>query len=284
MWWKILLIAMASLIILAILLINIDIQLFNRKVNNDLKTLAARNLETQNGLITEEDIKLLPEPVQRYLRYTQVIGTSRIGTVKLQQKGYIRQAPDQPWAPFVAEQYCTTNPPSFVWIASMKAFPLLSIKARDMYLEGKGNMYVKLPPFVTIADARGPEIDQGSLLRYLGEIVWFPTAYLSEYIQWEPIDNSSARIIMNYQGMKLPATAYFNEAGEMTSFVARRYAAMNGGYQLEDWAVTMAEYQEFNGIRIPTKAEIIWKLSSGDFSPIKLEVTELVYDDPSLEK
>jgi uncharacterized protein DUF6544 len=132
MWWKILLIALASLITLAILLVSIDIQLFKRKVANDIKTLAARNLEPVNGIIIEEDLKLLPEPVQRYLRYTQVIGTSRIGTIKLQQKGYIRQAPNQPWKPFEAEQYFVTKPPSFVWIANMKALPLLSVKARDM--------------------------------------------------------------------------------------------------------------------------------------------------------
>jgi uncharacterized protein DUF6544 len=107
----------------------------------------------------------------------------------------------------------------------------------------------------------------------------FPTAFLNEYVEWEPLDANLARITMNYQGMKLPATVYFNEAGEITSFVAKRYREMNGHYDLEDWAVTMAEYREFNGIRIPTKAEIVWKLSSGDFSPIKLEVTRVVYDE-----
>ena len=85
--------------------------------------------------------------------------------------------------PFIAEQYFTANPPSFIWVASMKTFPLLSIKARDMYMEDKGNMYIRLPLFINIADARGHEIDQGSLLRYLAEMVWFPTAFLSEYIQ-----------------------------------------------------------------------------------------------------
>ena len=281
-------IALVSVIILVVLLINIDIMLFKRKVNNEIKTLAEGSSVTKNGLITEEDIKHLPEPVQKYLRYTQVIGKSKIkskiSTVKIEQKGYIRQAPDQSWIPFAAEQHFTTNPPSFIWVASMKAFPLLSTKARDMYLEGKGNMYVKLPPFITIADARGDEMDQGSALRYLAEMVWFPTAYLSDYIKWEQLDSTSARIIMNYQGMTLPATVFFNEKGEMTNLVARRYTEMDGSYSLEDWAPVMSEYREFNGIRVPTKVEIIWKLSSGDFSPIRLEVTEVVYDDPSLAK
>ena len=37
--------------------------------------------------ITEEDLKGLPEPVQRYLRYTQIIGKEKARTVRLKQRG-----------------------------------------------------------------------------------------------------------------------------------------------------------------------------------------------------
>jgi hypothetical protein len=75
----------------------------------------------------------------------------------------------------------------------MKPAPLFSITGRDMYYEGKGNMYIKLMSLVTVADARGAEIDQGVLLRYLNEIMWFPGAALSDYIQWEVIGNNSTK-------------------------------------------------------------------------------------------
>jgi len=153
-----------------------------------------------------------------------------------------------------------------------------------MYLEGKGNMYVKLPPFITIADASGYEMDQGSMLRYLGEIVLFPTAYLSEYIKWEPIDASSAGVTMDYMGLQCSAIACFNEKGEMLSFNAKRYREVKGKYSLDDWTVSMADYHDFSDIKIPTKCEITWKLKSGDFSSIKLEITEVLYDDPSFRQ
>jgi len=263
MWWKIILITLSSIIFLAASSVTIGNIIFKRNVNGEVADLFKKSKESKPEIITEEDIQGLPEPVKRYLTYAGVMGKEKIKAVRLKQIGYLRQKPDQPWMPLEAEQYFTTDPPAFLWTASAKAFPLISIKARDMYFEGKGNMYVKLPPFITIADARGQEIDQGSLLRYLAEMVWFPTAYLSEYIRWEPLDSNSARIVMNYQGITLPATVFFNEKGEMTRLVARRYAEMDGSYSLEDWAPVMSEYREFNGIRIPTKVE---------------------YDNPSLAK
>lgn len=281
MWWKIILIALGSIVILIGLSVTVGNIMFERKVNSEVEKLFEKSKGIKPQVVTEEDIKGLPEPVQRYLRYTGVIGKEKIKAVRLRQRGYIRQKPDQSWMPFEAEQYYTTDPPAFVWTASLKAFPLLSIKARDMYYEGKGNIYIKLPPFITIADARGDEINQGTLLRYLNEIMSFPTAYLDDYVRRERINASSAKAIMSYQGITVSAILYFNEKGEMIGFVAERYMTVDEEYALETWSTPIREYREINGIRVPTRGEGVWKLSSGDFSYIRLEITEIEYDSPS---
>ena len=54
-------------------------------------------------------------------------------------------------------------------------------------------MLVKLISLFGIADASGPEIDQGANLRWLAESAWFPYAFLGDQIKWEAIDNHSAR-------------------------------------------------------------------------------------------
>ncbi|UCH09319.1 MAG: hypothetical protein JSU61_08750, partial [Fidelibacterota bacterium] len=41
-------------------------------------------------LVTEADLDGLPEPVQRYLRYTGVVGKERIRVVRLKQRGQMR--------------------------------------------------------------------------------------------------------------------------------------------------------------------------------------------------
>ncbi|MBW2618988.1 MAG: hypothetical protein JRC92_08950 [Deltaproteobacteria bacterium] len=224
----------------------------------------------------------MPEPIQRWLRYSQVIEKERTTAVRLKQKGYFRQKEDQEWMPFKAEEYYTTDPPAFLWAATVKTAPMLSIKGRDRYYEGKGNMFFKLLSLVTVVNASGSEVDQGTLLRYLNEIMWFPSAALSDYIQWEHIDSNSAEATMSYQGVTVSAIFYFNERGELTNMIAERYRDIGGQFVLEKWSTPISEYGEVKGIRIPTKGEGVWKLSSGDFSYIKLEIIDIEYKNASM--
>lgn len=186
----------------------------------------------------------------------------------------------QSWMPVEAEQYFTIDEPGFIWKAKIKAAPLFHIVGRDKYYEGKGNMLIKILSLITVADARGKEMDQGTLLRYLVETVWFPTAALSSYIKWEEIDSNSAKAAMSYRGVTASGVFMFNENGEVINFVAERYMALNGRYVMETWSTPMKDYKEFDGIRIPTKGEIIWKLKTGDFNWFQFEITEIEYNKP----
>src|SRR5690349_11542814 len=72
------------------------------------------------SLITADDLTHLPVPVQRYLRYTGVIGKPRIDTVRLKYAGSFRMSLDRPWMPMNAAQIYTTHPPAFQWKAHFK--------------------------------------------------------------------------------------------------------------------------------------------------------------------
>ena len=232
-------------------------------------------------IINEAILSTLPDPVQRYMHFTGVVGYPWIQSARLKQVGKFRQGADRPWMDFSAEETYTTNPAGFRWDAKFKMMGIPLLRVEDKYENGHGAMYGRLAGIKTIFDARGKEIDQGSMMRYLNEVMWFPTAYFSDYVQWLPIDANSAEIIMDYGGVRCPATVQFNKNGEMISFCAQRYMEVNGKYELKNWTVSLLEYGEFNGIKIPSKCEITWELETGDFSPIKLEITDVVYDDPS---
>ena len=278
---KIVLIVLAIpgiIIILMAAAITIGNLTFKQKVKNEIEELFQKSKELKPEIVTEEDIKGLPKPVQRYLNYTQIIGKEKIRTVRLRQKGFIRTKADQDWMPFEAEEYYTTDPPAFIWYASIKSGPFPLIKARDKFYEGKGNMLVKLLASIKIADARGYEMDQGTTVRYFNEIFWFPTAFLSDYIRWEAIDSNSAKATMSYKGVKASAVFHFNEEGELTNFNAERYREFDGQYTMDEWSTPLKEYKEINGRRIPVKGEAVWHLKSGDFCYIKVELTGIEYN------
>lgn len=273
---------LGGIVLLVLLVSVVSNSFFNQKVTKEISQLFANNTLNNDQLIIKSDLKGLPVPVQKWLEYSQVIGKERISTVRLKQKAMMRMNENQGWMPVQAEQYFTTAQPGFVWKARIKAAPLFYIVGRDKYEDGKGNMLIKLLSVITVADSKGKEIDQGTLLRYLAETVWFPTAVLSNYIKWEEIDSRSAKATMSFGGISASGVFTFNEQGEVINFVAERYREFEGQYELNIWTILMREYQEFNGIRIPTEGDVIWKLETGDFNWFQFEITEIEYNKPLL--
>jgi len=67
--------------------------------------------------------------------------------------------------------------------------------------------------------------DEGTMQRFLGEIVWFSSAALSPYISWEAIDDLSAKAKMEYKGTIGSGTFYCNKQGDFVKYSAQRYKA-----------------------------------------------------------
>ncbi|MGI6649622.1 MAG: DUF6544 family protein [Bacillota bacterium] len=267
-----------NLIILLALTIGFAFWNFNTQVNQEIReTLAQIRLE--ETIITEEMIKNLPNPVQRWLINSGVIGKEQIQTVYLKQKGFMKLKPEQKdWIEAEAEEYFTIDQPVFIWRvkSSMMGLPVVG---RDLFREGQGEMQIRLAGIIPVVNvANNPKINESALQRYLGEIIWFPTAALSSYIKWEPINEYSAKATMSYGGTTGSAVFYFNEQGEMTKFVAPRYKEITDEEPTE-WVATVKETQIINGIKLPTKLEATWMLDTGEFTWYKFEIADVRYND-----
>jgi hypothetical protein len=143
-------------------------------IPNEALALLQQSEQGQPMVITDTHLAGLPEVMRRYLRYAGVVGKESIRTIRLKQRGFMRQRPGQKWMPLVAEQYFTTNPPSFLWHCKMRPFPLFWISVTDRFFAGHGSMRIKLLSCIPLGNERGPNMDQGELQRYLAEISWFP--------------------------------------------------------------------------------------------------------------
>ena len=128
---------------------------------------------------------------------------------------------------------------------------------------------------MTAANSSGKEVDQGTLLRYLAEIAWFPQAAISQYLEWAPINDNTAQVTMTYGGASASGTYYFNDEGYVSGFEARRYGDFGGIYRKELWAISVTGYKNFNGSRIGHTNEVTWKLKEGHFTWLKLEVMDI---------
>ena len=174
-----------------------------------------------------------------------------------------------------ARQFFSVDPPGFVWVADVKAAPFIHLAGRDKYEDGHGHMLIKLLSLFPVANASGPETDQGTLLRFLAEIVWFPTAALESYISWEEVDRSTARATMSFGGTTASGLFTFDEEGDFRRFEARRYY----GKEMETWVITAGDHENLGGLRIPVTSKVTWQLPEGDFTWFELEIKEVDYED-----
>jgi hypothetical protein len=118
---------------------------FRRLVQSDVEALLTRSSVGEARFVSEAMLDGLPEPVQRYLRYTGVVGKPFVRRVHLRQKGRMHLASGTPWVPLRAEQWYSVRPPGFVWYATLHIGPVPIVRARDMYRAGRG-AYSSRPP------------------------------------------------------------------------------------------------------------------------------------------
>ncbi len=234
---------------------------------------------SSGSMISEADLKNLPVPVFRWIKTTGMIGKPKIKNGRVVQKALMKLKPDQKdWYSAEAIQYTFIEAPAFIWRVDLSMMPLVQIKGRDKFKDGKGEMLIKANSLVTVVDEKGGKIDEGTLQRFLGELVWFPSLALSPFIQWEALDDHSAKATMTYGGITGSGVFYFNEAGDFVKFIAMRYKGNGPEAKKFPWVLTVYGYGTFEGIKVPSQMKATWELEEGDWTWLDLEIVDLQYN------
>ena len=250
---------------------------FDRCVTQEVRHLFAAS-NGRSRLVTEADLVGLPEPVQRWLRWSNVVGTAYPVTVRLRQEGEFRMGQDRGWMPFTAQEYYTIDPPGYVWKVTFRLAPLVTVSGRDRCAGGQASILMRLLSLIAVANDHSPGLDQGAMLRFLNETMWFPAGVLSAYITWESRDAASAVATMRYGGVSASATFIFDEQGRLTNMTAERFD--NAKKAMLPWSTPISDYGEFAGIRVPVQGAGVWRYEQGEFPYIRLRVTDLEYNRP----
>lgn len=268
---------LANLIILVVVAAAYGAWQFKSAAKHELSLLIPASAQRPAPkIIAEQHLTALPVVVQKWLRRSNIVGQPAAQVINLRQKGQMRTQPDGKWMKVKAQQWFTTHQPGLIWVARVDAGWGIYMDGRDKLQDGKGNMLIKLLSLVPVVNAQGTEIDQGTLLRYLGEMVWFPATALAPYVKWKVLDDHSAQATLTQGKTSVSGIFRFTDDGDVKSFEAKRYYTRKEGATLEDWVVTNNpdSYKELGGIRMPTRSEVCWKLKTGDFTWYQLEITD----------
>lgn len=219
----------------------------------------------------------LPPPVRRYAEVSGALRRAPVRTARLRHGGTFLAGGR--WRAIRGTQYLSADPPGFVWWGRIRMAPGVWVDGRDRSAAGEGNMWIVAASTWTLADARGPELDQGALLRLLGELTWLPTALLdARYVTWAPLDEQSARATLRVGGRTVEAIFHFGLDGLPDLFTAERYRDVDGRGVLTPFSGRYADYREVDGARVPFRLEAAWRLDGREQPYARWQVERLELD------
>ena len=271
----------ANVVIIVVVALSYAQLHFSREADGDARKLLNQSPLDQT-LVTRDMLVGLPTPVRQWLMAAGVVGKEQVHTVRLKQKGLMRTSPTGAWMPTEAVQYYGVDVPGFVWDANVRMLGFLPLIGHDSYAEGKGRMLIKALSIVPVVDAADEKMNLGAMLRYLSEMCFFPSAMLSPYITWQAIDDSHAQATMTDRGLTATAVFSFDDQHRLTSCTAKRYYGGGKEGKLETWHIPIRAWKRMQGVLIPVKGDVVWKLPAGDFNYFQWEITDIDYNKPVL--
>ncbi len=256
---------------------------FEAMIQKELSALLHRDFSSDNRVLQEKDINTLPFPVKQWLKTSGSVGKPFIKVGKVIQKAEMKTEPDQEnWIHAVATQYTIIDKPTFIWSVIARVNSLVYFHGRDKYENGSGEMLIKLNSLITIVKERGEKLDEATLQRFLGEMIWFPSLAVNPYIRWEAIDDTTAKATISYHNTTASGTFYFNPDGECVRFSTYRFKGNEPEAKRYEWVVNVEDYALYGGIKVPSKMSATWKLEHQDWTWLKVRITDIKYNTEAL--
>ncbi len=250
------------------------------------RELLARPPELPEGPLTAEDIADLPAPLQKYLQYVGVVGRERVRNARMVLGGTMKTTPERAWMRIKTEQYNSfgPNPARCFFIQGNMGVPVLGL---HIYANAAATMEIRLASVLTVADAKGPEMNQGETVTVFNDMcLMAPATLVDTNIEWETLDPLTVKGTFTNDAITVSATLHFDEDGRLVNFVSDdRYMTTTGNTYLNvRWSTPIGTYGEFDGLRLPSHAETVWHLPEGDYCYLKFSVKKVEYNLKSMRR
>lgn len=265
---KILLLGLASLFFIAVFLLYYCSMQLYRVYKADVLSGLSRTRFLENQILTEDDMKHLPEPVKKYLNYVGVVGKEKVISFKAVCEGEMKLDPKKEWVKVNSEQYNFFDEHLtrlFYIKLKMSGLPVVGLHT---YNSEKANMIIKPAGLITVLNSGGKEMRIGDTTTLFNDMCFFaPAALIDKRIQWEAIDSTTAKAKFSNNGCTISALLYFNSVGELVNFTSddRFYIPMDGSVRKATWSTPIGSYIERNGMKLPGYGEAVWILPEGNY-------------------
>jgi hypothetical protein len=230
--------------------------------------------------VTEKDLEHLPEPVQKYVRYSGAVGKPRIYNFRVISSGSMKQNPDSNWIEIKAQQYDFVSPAARLFYINSALFGI-PFDGLHKYVGNSASMEIKIASLVQVADARGEKMNQSENVTLLNDMCALaPATLIEKNLRWEALDALSARVYFTNNNITVSGTLYFNEKGELVDFSSDdRFLSSDGkSYTPYRWTTPLREYRDFNGRKLATEGDAIWHRPEGEYVYARYKLESIEYN------
>ena len=224
--------------------------------------------------VTEADLAPLPEPAQRWMRRSGVVGRPRDWSFRVRTTGRFRLRPGRGWMPFEAWQYDSGPAVARVYCMRVDMAGVLPVYAVDSYVGGRGRMRGRLLGLVPVADGSGPEFDVGELATWVDDAAMTaPSMLLVPAARWTPVDDGCVQLAFTDSGTTVTTRLSVDAAGRLTDVSTEdRYAALPQGVVRARWSTPVAGWTTVDGREIPAGGTAVWHLPEGEYRYAEVRV------------
>jgi hypothetical protein len=131
----------ANLIIIVVAFLSWTTYNFEATFKKDVASNLAKSKNTKIEILTEDDIQLLPKPVQKYIRYCGVINKPKVKNVRIVFEGEMRDKAKD-WFKFRSVQYNFFEEPTRLFFMKAKMFGI-TVPGYHNYQNANASMQVK---------------------------------------------------------------------------------------------------------------------------------------------
>ena len=266
----------ANIIILLSVIAGYGFWSFENIFNNDVAVRLGTSSKIEKNLITEEDIRHLPVPVQKYLRYTGVINKEKVDNVKIVFDVEMREK-GKDWFKATSVQYNFYDEPTRLFYMNAKMFGM-TVPGYHRYVEAKATMDIRLFGLFPIVKESGDIMNKTETVTLFNDMcLMVPATLIDKRVQWEPIDSLTTKAVFTNRGISISAMLYFNEAGQLINFTSDDRTAITDMKQYR-FSTPVTDYKNINGINVPTYGEAIWHYPDGEFIYGKFHLKTIQYN------
>jgi hypothetical protein len=228
----------------------------------------------EDAVVTEEDLRELPEPMARHMRYSGALCKKRISAVHLFHSGQFKPGANRPWMRIHGEYFITTKKPSFFWYGKVNVMPGISLVALDSYADRRGRMLVKLMSVFPVVDDRTPQVTASAFGRCVAEFTMAPTFFLDRSrVRCTQTGNDQVRCNVTDGEFSIDADLLVNSDGSLDRIVLMRYFDRGGGRAtLERFTGKGSRPKSFDGRMLASRMDGIWNLPEGDLHYVSFDI------------